>query len=215
MPISIGKLSLYVAGAGIRPSSTLPICLDLGTNNEEFLADPLYLGLRQKVRHILMQGKLTTSDPLFPLLPLQRVSDVEMAEFMNEFMREMSTHFPELLVQFEVCIIYHTWFTRLTVRVHVFLQDFSTENAFKYLDLYRNKYPTFNDDIQGLYPAQTRLDFVCVKFYCDHKARGPSFCPVSSTLRNFLLLLLVSLSRNRGSSSSELDPLVLAWLSSC
>jgi len=77
----------------------------LGTNNEKFLEDPLYLGLRHK-----------------------RVSDEEMAEFMNEFMREMSTHFPKLLVQFE---------------------DFSTDNAFKYLDLYRDKYPTFNDDIQG------------------------------------------------------------------
>ncbi|KDQ58467.1 hypothetical protein JAAARDRAFT_34273 [Jaapia argillacea MUCL 33604] len=105
MPISIGKLSLYVAGAGIRPSSTMPICLDLGTNNEKFLNDPLYLGMRQK-----------------------RVSDEEMNEFMDEFMHEITTAFPKLLVQFE---------------------DFSTDHAFAYLERYRHKYPVFNDDIQG------------------------------------------------------------------
>jgi len=105
MPISIGKLSLYIAGAGIRPSSTIPICLDLGTNTQKHLDDPLYLGLRQK-----------------------RVSDEAMTEFMEEFMFEMSHAFPKLLVQFE---------------------DFSTEHAFHYLDSFRNRYPVFNDDIQG------------------------------------------------------------------
>ncbi len=98
MPISIGKLSLYIAGAGyvlarvlnipekhqheqfrIRPSSAIPICLDLGTNNQKFLDDPLYLGLRQR-----------------------RISDEDMTEFMEEFMLEMSRAFPRLLVQFEV-----------------------------------------------------------------------------------------------------------------
>ncbi|OBZ67774.1 NADP-dependent malic enzyme [Grifola frondosa] len=78
MPIAIGKLSLYVAGAGIRPESTVPICLDLGTDNEKFLEDPLYLGLRQR-----------------------RVALSEMSEFMDEFMREMAAVFPKLLVQFE------------------------------------------------------------------------------------------------------------------
>jgi malate dehydrogenase (oxaloacetate-decarboxylating)(NADP+) len=78
MPISIGKLSLYVAGAGIRPSSTIPICLDLGTNNQKYLDDPLYLGLRQR-----------------------RVSDEVMTGFMEEFMHAMSHAFPKLLVQFE------------------------------------------------------------------------------------------------------------------
>ncbi|KAI0783818.1 malic enzyme [Abortiporus biennis] len=78
MPISIGKLSLYVAGAGIRPESTVPICLDLGTNNQKFLDDPLYLGLRQ------------------PRVPME-----EMTEFMEEFMHEMSQVFPNLIVQFE------------------------------------------------------------------------------------------------------------------
>lgn len=105
MPISIGKLSLYVAGAGIRPSSTVPICLDLGTNNKQFLEDPLYLGWRHP-----------------------RVSQAEMAEFMDEFMEAMRTMFPKLLIQFE---------------------DFSTDNAFTFLTRYQNKYPLFNDDIQG------------------------------------------------------------------
>ncbi|EKM77361.1 hypothetical protein AGABI1DRAFT_115281 [Agaricus bisporus var. burnettii JB137-S8] len=105
MPIAIGKLSLYIAGAGIRPESTIPICLDLGTNTERYLEDPLYLGLRQK-----------------------RASDQEMTEFMDEFMYEMSVAFPKLMIQFE---------------------DFSTDNAFKYLERYRNTYPVFNDDIQG------------------------------------------------------------------
>ncbi|KAJ7512912.1 hypothetical protein B0H11DRAFT_1947961 [Mycena galericulata] len=78
MPISIGKLSLYIAGAGIRPESTIPICLDLGTNTQKYLDDPLYLGLRQR-----------------------RVPTDEMTAFMDEFMYEMSVAFPKLLVQFE------------------------------------------------------------------------------------------------------------------
>ncbi|KAF8955328.1 hypothetical protein BDZ97DRAFT_1907703 [Flammula alnicola] len=122
MGISIGKLSLYVAGAGIHPESTIPICLDLGTNTQRYLDDPLYMGIRRK-----------------------RVSDPEMAEFMDEFMQEMSIAFPKLMIQFEVsgvapfCLIY----------LNGILQDFSTDNAFKYLERYRKKYPVFNDDIQG------------------------------------------------------------------
>lgn len=49
-----------------------------------------------------------------------------MESFMDEFMSAMSTVFPDLLVQFE---------------------DFSTDNAFKYLERYRNKYRVFNDDV--------------------------------------------------------------------
>ena len=40
--ICIGKLSLYVAGAGVHPQSTLPIVVDVGTNTEHYLNDPLY-----------------------------------------------------------------------------------------------------------------------------------------------------------------------------
>ncbi|KAI9347464.1 hypothetical protein BD770DRAFT_475226, partial [Pilaira anomala] len=48
MPISMGKLQLYVAGAGVDPRRTLPIVLDFGTNNPQYLTDEFYLGVRQK-----------------------------------------------------------------------------------------------------------------------------------------------------------------------
>ncbi|KAG6894257.1 hypothetical protein C0992_006913 [Termitomyces sp. T32_za158] len=128
LPISIGKLcvprDLYIAGAGINPATTVPICLDLGTNTQKFLDDPLYIGVRRTrpgVEEVRVHFPPTIARVLTMSLP-------QMDPFMQEFMDAMREVFPSLLVQFE---------------------DFSTDNAFRYLDMFRSKYRCFNDDIQG------------------------------------------------------------------
>jgi malate dehydrogenase (oxaloacetate-decarboxylating) len=78
MTIPIGKLSLYVAGAGIHPALCLPICLDVGTNNEDLIYDPLYLGLKQR-----------------------RLTDDAYLSFIEEFVTEVKRAFPHALLQWE------------------------------------------------------------------------------------------------------------------
>ncbi len=78
MGIPIGKLSLYVACAGIQPSQCLPIMLDVGTNNQELLDDVLYLGLKQR----RLQGDGYDS-------------------LVDEFVQSVQEVYPKALIQFE------------------------------------------------------------------------------------------------------------------
>lgn len=78
MGIPIGKLSLYTACGGISPAYTLPIMLDVGTNNEKLLNDPMYMGARHK-----------------------RIPQDEYDDFLEKFMRAVKRRWPEAMIQFE------------------------------------------------------------------------------------------------------------------
>ncbi len=78
MGIPIGKLALYTACAGIDPTSCLPITVDVGTNNEDLLNDPLYLGGNHR-----------------------RISGPAYEELFDEFIAAVQELFPNAIIQFE------------------------------------------------------------------------------------------------------------------
>jgi malate dehydrogenase (oxaloacetate-decarboxylating)(NADP+) len=78
MGIPVGKLTLYSACAGVDPACTLPVMLDVGTNNQELLDDPMYLGIRRR-----------------------RCAGEEYDRIVEEFVTSAVDRWPGVLIQFE------------------------------------------------------------------------------------------------------------------
>lgn len=103
--ISIGKLAVYTAAAGVDPHRVIPVVLDVGTNNEKLLNDPLYIGYR----HSRAVGKVYD-------------------DFIDAYVAAAKKLFPKAMLHWE---------------------DFGSTNARRILSRFRDKVPTFNDDMQG------------------------------------------------------------------
>ena len=103
--ISVGKLMVYTAAAGIDPKSVLPLVIDAGTNRKELLDNPNYLGN-----------------------PHERVRGERYYDFVDQFVQTAERLFPKLYLHWE---------------------DFGRLNAATILNEYKDRIPTFNDDIQG------------------------------------------------------------------
>ncbi|WP_369900171.1 oxaloacetate-decarboxylating malate dehydrogenase [Bacillus manliponensis] len=127
--IAIGKLAVYTAAVGIDPSRVLPVILDVGTNREDLLTNPFYIGNRHP-----------------------RVTGEMYDDFIDKFVKTVCNKFPNAMLHWE---------------------DFSSQNARRILDKYRDEVCTFNDDIQGTGAVSLAAVLSAVKAsgmpLCEHR----------------------------------------------
>jgi malate dehydrogenase (oxaloacetate-decarboxylating) len=105
LAIPIGKLALYTVAGGVSPFHSMPVALDVGTERQDLINDPGYLGVRQR-----------------------RLKGEAYYAFVDEFVEAVHTRWPDAVIQWE---------------------DLSKDAAFSVLDRFRDRVPSFNDDIQG------------------------------------------------------------------
>jgi malate dehydrogenase (oxaloacetate-decarboxylating) len=103
--VPIGKLAIYTAAGGVDPARVIPVMLDVGTNRESLLGDPLYIGNR----HARIRGDGYDA-------------------FIDAYVAVVTRLFPNALLQWE---------------------DMAPDNGRRILERYRDRFCTFNDDIQG------------------------------------------------------------------
>jgi malate dehydrogenase (oxaloacetate-decarboxylating)(NADP+) len=118
--IPIGKLQLYTACAGVPPQYLLPMYLDAGTNNEQYLHDPLYLGMRKT--------RPSTEDLVVDQFGRNWSTTEDLYSFVDEFVEAVQEVFPKCCIHFE---------------------DWTGVDAVHLLQRYRDKYCVYNDDVQG------------------------------------------------------------------
>ena len=159
MGIPIGKMALYTALGGIPPEHCLPILLDVGTDNEELLHNPIYIGWQ----HHRIRGR-------------------EYDDFIEAFVSAVERRWPHILLQWE---------------------DFAGENALRFLDKYRDRLCTFNDDIQGTAAVTTGTLLAAVRATCkplkDHRIAMYGSGSAGTGISNMLLTAL----REDGLSEAE------------